>query len=150
MHKKFVSQSLRLSGAVLPGRVTVWETLPEDREPPWAPEEPDSRARERAGHPRAGAGRRTRQRRGRKDPVISASSHAERNGKSQDLKGDMVSPGNRDREWEIESERSGHKGHIDPREATGSTLRVLATIKGRKPEAVLRFLQERKEKAYRS
>lgn len=60
----------------------------------------------------------------------------------------MVSPGNRDREWEIESERSGHEGHIDPREATGSTLRVLATIKGRKPEAVLRFLQERKENAY--
>lgn len=64
MHKKFVSQSLRLSGAVLPGRVTVWETLPEDQAPPWAPEEPDSRARERAGHPRASAGRRTRQRSG--------------------------------------------------------------------------------------
>lgn len=148
MHKKYVSQSLRL---------TVWCSSEEsqvgkllgDVVPPWDSEDPDLRAREQEGHPWAAAGRRIKTKVGGVRIVISACSHTERNGKSQDLKGNIVSSGSQDQEWEIKSEHSGHKGYIDPCEATGSTLSVPATINKRKPEAIPRFLlQERKKNAY--
>lgn len=124
--------------------------LLKDVVPPWASEDPDLRARKREGHPWAATEWRMKTTVvGSEDSVMSTCFHAESNGKIQDLKGPITSSGNQGQEWGIKSEHSGHKGYVNPHEATGSTLSVLVSIKEGKPEVVLQFLlQERKKNAY--